>query len=224
MKKNKIQTKHCVVCNNIFTYQAKKGRSPITCSDECRLLRIKNTNAHSPVIRNFNCVVCNIKSLQRGLGPLKKYCKGCNPRRKGGVIRTYTCTVCDGIFKQMGKGYLRKRCQDCASNYRTQQKRPLIIRTYECDGCHVIFRQNGKGRSRLRCNECAVMKNKKYKKEVKKKKVIRSYTCVNCNVKFTQSGRGRLRVRCKSCVPRKHKIPESFQKNLVDLIIGGLFE
>ena len=221
----KIRTKHCAVCNIKFSFKLKKGRRPVTCGDECRLLRIKTTNAHSPVIRNFNCVVCNLECEQTGLGPLKKYCVDCNPRRIGGNTRDYTCTECDKDFLQTGKGYLRKRCPDCASTYRSDQKRPLIIRTYECERCNKIYKQNGKGRGRKRCADCAVSNNKEYKKSLLRKKVIRSYICINCDTNFIQKGRGRLRKRCVSCAPKKHKIDKDTEaQEEMRVVMGGLFE
>jgi hypothetical protein len=117
----------CIVCEEAFTYEVKRGRQPKLCtSNECRSIHRKSTRKPAtPVVRKQKCIGCDTIIVKHGRGNPKKRCLDCQKirRRKQArdsakrcykdKVRSYKCATCKESFEQKGKGKLRKKCPTC---------------------------------------------------------------------------------------------------------------
>jgi hypothetical protein len=167
----------CIVCEEAFTYEVKRGRQPKLCaSKECRSIHRKAVRKPAtPVVRKQKCAGCDTIIVKHGRGQIK----WCEPCRKE-------------MVKKQNKQY-----RD--ANYKT------VVRTQgncvDC-GCSLGVK-TGRGNPKKRCIECQKTRRRKQARDSAKRcytNKVRTYKCFDCNKTFEQQGKGKLRKKCPTCV------------------------
>jgi len=180
----------CKICDEAFTYEVKRGRTPSMCAKESCLKKYrKQMRKPKPrVVRKRICENedCDTEITQKGKGRTIKRCKECRTKLKKKQNAEYRAKTFRPIIREQGicidcetplgtkkgRGKLATRCPVCQLKQRNEIARVSalknydpVIRVYTCEKCKQEKEQKGRGKLRKTCPDC--MNNKKVKRDAK---------------------------------------------------------